>query len=57
MGTCQHDPLGGALFALVHLRALHFIINHFPSCLFPSIAYNIHIISPPSIAFFAYEHF
>jgi hypothetical protein len=28
MGTCQGDPLGGALFALAHFRALHFITNH-----------------------------
>jgi hypothetical protein len=45
MGTCQCDPLGGALCALTHFKALHFITNHFPSCLFPSIADDIHIIS------------
>ncbi len=57
MGTRQGDPLGGALFALVHFRTLCSIANHFPSCLFPFIADNIHIISPPSIVSFAYEHF
>jgi len=28
VGTYQGDPLGGALFALAHFRALHFITNH-----------------------------
>ncbi len=46
IGTHQGDFLGGALFALVQFRALHSIINHFPSCLFPSITNNIHIIGP-----------
>jgi len=57
MGTHQGDPLGGALFALVHFRALCFTINHFPFCLFPSITNDIHIIGPPSIVSFTYEHF
>jgi hypothetical protein len=30
MGTHQGDILGGVLFALAHIRALHFTINHFP---------------------------
>jgi hypothetical protein len=29
MGTRQGDPLGRALFILVHFKALHSIINHF----------------------------
>jgi hypothetical protein len=57
MGTRQGDPLGGALFALIHFRVLHSIDNHFPSCLFQSITDDIHIIGPPSIVSFAYEHF
>jgi hypothetical protein len=39
MGIHQVDPLGGALFALAHLRALHSTTNHFPFCLFPSITF------------------
>jgi len=39
MGT-----LGGALFALAHFKALHFTVNHFSSCLFPSIVDDTHII-------------
>jgi hypothetical protein len=50
MGICQGDPLKGALFALPHFNAPCFIISHFPSYLFPSIEYDIHIISPLSIA-------
>jgi hypothetical protein len=57
MGICQGDPLGGALFALAHFKGLHSIINHFPSCLFPSISYDIHMKGPLSIISFVYEHF
>jgi hypothetical protein len=57
MGTRQGDALGGALFVLTHFRALCFIINHFPSCLFPSITDDIHIIGPFSIISYVYEHF
>jgi hypothetical protein len=46
MGTYQNDPLEGALFVLAHFRALRFIANCFPFCLFPSIANDIHIIGP-----------
>jgi hypothetical protein len=57
MGTCQGDPLGGALFALAHFKALCFIIHRFSSYLFPSITSDIHIINPPSIVSYVYEHF
>jgi hypothetical protein len=45
-GTYQGDPLRGALFVLAHFRTLHSIANCFPSCLFPSIASDTHIIGP-----------
>ncbi len=48
MGTCQCDPLEGALCALTHFKDLHSTISHFPSCLFPSIANDNRIIGPPS---------
>jgi hypothetical protein len=57
MGTHQGGPLRGTLFALAHFRALHSIVSHFLSCLFPFIANDTHIIGPPSIVSFAYEHF
>ncbi len=57
MGTHQGDPLGGPLFVLTHFRALSSIVNHFPSCLFPSIVDDTHIISPPLVVSFAYGHF
>jgi len=57
MGTCQSDALKRALFTLAHFKALCFIINHFLSYLFRSIADNTHIISPPSIISYVYEHF
>jgi hypothetical protein len=55
MGTCQGIPLGRALFALAHFRALCSIASHFLLYLFPSIANDIHIIL--SIISSAYEHF
>ncbi len=48
---------GGALFLLAHFRTLCSTISHFPSCLFPSIADDIHMISPLSIVSCTYEHF
>jgi hypothetical protein len=57
MGTRQGDPLKGALLVLTHFKTLRSIINHFPSCLFPSIVNDTHIISPLSIVLYAYEHF
>ncbi len=51
------DPLGKALFILSHLKALCFITSHFYFYLFPSITNDTHIIHPPSIVSFAYEHF
>jgi len=57
IGTHESDPLEGALFALTHFRVFCFPTNHFISCLFPSIVNDIHIIVPPSIVSFTYEHF
>jgi hypothetical protein len=57
MKTCQSDLLGRALFALAQFGALHFTTSHFLYCLFPSIANDIHIISPLSIVSSTYEHF
>jgi hypothetical protein len=60
IGTCQSDPLGGALFTLAHFRALHSTTNHFPFYLFPSTTNDTHIITPPpppSIVSFTYKHF
>jgi hypothetical protein len=57
MGTHQGDIFGGALFPLVHFKTLHSTTSRFPSCLFPYIADDIHIIGPPSIISYAYEHF
>ncbi len=52
MGTCQSDPLGGTLFALTHFKALCFIVNRFPSCLFLSIIDNSHIKNPTQLYHF-----
>jgi hypothetical protein len=56
METHQNDPLKSALFTLTHFATLHSTASHFPSCLFPYIVDDIHIIGPPSIISFAYEH-
>jgi hypothetical protein len=47
MGTCQSDPLGGALFTLNHFKVLGSITSHF--YLFPFIIDHIHIVNPPSL--------
>jgi len=52
MGTRQSDPLGGALFALAHFRALRSTTSFFPSRLVPSIANDTHIVAPLSIDHF-----
>jgi hypothetical protein len=57
MGTRQGDPLGGALFALAHFKALCSIVSRLLFCMFPSIVDDIHITGPLSIVSFAYEHF
>jgi hypothetical protein len=49
--------LGRVLFTLTHFKYLHFIINNLFSCLFLSIIDDTHIIGPPSIVSFTYEHF
>jgi hypothetical protein len=46
MGTHEGDPLGGALFALAHFRALCSIARHFLFYLFPFITNDKHIIGP-----------
>jgi hypothetical protein len=56
-GIRQGDPLGDAIFTVTHFKVLHSIVSHFPSCLFPSIIGDTHIISPLSIVSSAYEHF
>jgi hypothetical protein len=56
MGIHQGDPLKGALFTLAHFKTLCYIARCFPSCLFSSIVNNIHIICPPSIVSYVYEH-
>jgi hypothetical protein len=38
------DPLGGALFVLALFKVLCFIVSHFPSYIFTSVANDIHII-------------
>jgi hypothetical protein len=57
IGTCQNDLFKKALFALTHFKALHFLINNFPSCSFPFITNDTHIIGAPSIVSSEYEHF
>ncbi len=56
IGTCQGDPLGRPLFALVHFYTLCSFARLFSSCLFPSIANDTHIIQSISIVFQAFHH-
>jgi len=43
-GTRQGDPLGGVLFALVHLCVLHRIVTTHPTCVFLSLVDDTHIV-------------
>jgi hypothetical protein len=44
--TQQKDPLGGVLFVLAHLRALHPTTTTHPTCVFPLLANDMHIVGP-----------
>jgi len=44
LGTQQGDPLGGALFALAHLCALHLTIIAERTCVFHLLANDTHIV-------------
>jgi len=54
MGTHKGDPFCKPLFVLVHLQAFHSITTQFLSCLFFTIANDIHIKDFPSM-FIAFE--
>ncbi|KAL2608123.1 hypothetical protein R1flu_026696 [Riccia fluitans] len=45
-GIHQGDPLGGALFALAHLRAFRTVASEHPLYMFPSFVDNTHIVGP-----------
>lgn len=47
-GTRQGDPLGGPLFAMAHFTALRATAVAHPTCLFPSLSDDTHIIGPPA---------
>jgi hypothetical protein len=48
---------GGGIVCFNNFKALYSTTSHFPFCLFPSIADDIHIVGPSLIVSFAYEHF
>jgi len=43
-GTQQGDPLGGLLFTLTHLCIFRPIATTHPTCVFPSLANDMHIV-------------
>jgi hypothetical protein len=47
----------GLLFVLTHFWTLRCFVKVFPSCIFPSLVNNIHIINLASIVPFSFEHF
>ncbi|KAL2629302.1 hypothetical protein R1flu_013988 [Riccia fluitans] len=55
LGTRQGDPLGGALFALAHLRALRTMALEHPLCMFPSLADDTHIVGPSEVVLPAFH--
>jgi hypothetical protein len=46
-----------AFFALVHFHVLHGFLKKIPSCLFPSLANDIHNIGPAHVVPLAFDHF
>jgi hypothetical protein len=40
----HEDPLGGVLFALIHFCVFRPTIAAHPTCVFPSLAHNTHIV-------------
>jgi hypothetical protein len=57
IGTRQGDLMGGPLFVLIHFHALCSSTSLFPSCLFPSVANDTHIIGPTLIVSQVFHHF
>jgi hypothetical protein len=57
ISTCHGDPLGGFLFTLVHFCVFHNSTDHIPSCLFPSIVNDTHIIKCALVVFKVFHHF
>ncbi len=55
-GNLPRWSLGRGTIRISHFRALRSTTSHFPACLFLSIMDDIHIIVPPSIVSFTYEH-
>jgi hypothetical protein len=45
-GTWEGDPSGRMLFALVHFRTFHPTSTSHPTCVFPSLVDDMHIIGP-----------
>ncbi len=37
-------PLGGVLLTLIHFHAFRLIVTTHPTCVFPSLAYDTHIV-------------
>jgi hypothetical protein len=56
-GVRQGDPLGPALFAAAHQKALRPVSEQFESCMFPSFADDTHIVGPLHDVLAAFEAF
>jgi hypothetical protein len=52
----KNDPLGGFLFVLAHYRALLKTITQAPSCVFPSLANDTHMMGPMSKIIPHFDH-
>jgi hypothetical protein len=50
------DPLGDLLFALTHFQALVKTIVQAPSCVFPSLVDDTHIVGPMNEVVLAFDH-
>jgi hypothetical protein len=54
--TRQCDPLGGPLFALAHYQAFLETMVQAPTCVFPSLANDTHIIRPLNEITHVFDH-
>jgi hypothetical protein len=57
VGTHQGDQFIKPLFALAYFRALQTSFIVFPSCLFPSLVDDFHILGLTSLIPFVFYHF
>jgi hypothetical protein len=57
VSTHQDNPLARPFFALAHFYTLHFSLKFFPSCIFPYLVDDTHILDLTHVVSLAFDHF